>query len=99
MKIVIEVKDSVNADGFVIHAIEDDTIIKCEHYMYGYNASWSKIHATEEQPYVTDIIKEWCKKYGVGCQDVEVVQGMNVFANKPVRTNKVNEFIDDYLTF
>lgn len=49
------------------------------------------------KPYVTDIINDLCSQYNVDKSNIEVTNGQNVFAGKPVDDEKVNDFKSQYL--
>jgi len=56
---------SINTDTVEIIIMQDDKIVFSKKYFYGYNASHSKSWATEEKPFINDIIYNLNKKYNV----------------------------------
>lgn len=97
-KMIITVGSSLNADGFDIVIIDQDMkkLFK-NSYHYGYNASWKKTWADNDKPYVTNIIKDLCDRYGVTKDNIEVTAGKNVFTGSNVNDKAVDRFIKNYI--
>ena len=74
---------------------EDDKEIFKRKYYYGYNASWNTDWATEDAPYTGDIIKDLKNTYKPNV--IKVVQGWNVFSDKPVSMTDVEKFEKCYM--
>lgn len=93
----IKISSGLSADGFDVTIQEkDDTLFK-KSYHYGYSASYKKDWATEKEPYVTDILKDLQMKYDVAFNDIDVVNGRNVFKGDSVSDDVVQRFMDKYM--
>ncbi len=94
----IKVTSGISSDGFDVTVVDDRNHPVYEHsYSYGGDASWNKGFASEDKPYVSDIIKSLCDKYDIPKENIFVSAGMNVFAGKPVRSDNVERFKTKYI--
>lgn len=94
MKILVKPTSNICGDGFDITALINDIVIFENHYHYGYNVSYSKRFADEQCPYVTDILKDICRRENLKLTDIEVVDGYNSFNGKIISKEK---FYEKYL--
>jgi len=66
----------INADGFKIKVGDKE-----ETYYYGVNASYNRVFATAEEPYVSDILQKTINENKISINEFEVVDSWNVYKN------------------
>ncbi len=94
----IKVASGINSDGFDVTVVDDRNHTVYEHsYSFGWNASWDKRFASNDKPYVSDVIKSLCDKYNIPKENIFVYAGMNMFAGKPVKADAVERFKTKYV--
>lgn len=97
--IEVEVKSGINGDGFkVIVKDADGHIIEQEDFSYGYNASYSRIWADKDKPFVTDIINSYLSKYNLSKDDLILTKGKNTFKDKDISDEVIARFRSKYLS-
>lgn len=82
------ITSSVSADGFEVVVNDADKTLFTDRYSYGYNASYSKRHVTNDKPYVTDILLDLVNKYGI--EKLIVKNGITRHTGRNL--NRVNGF-------
>lgn len=68
---------SINADTVEILIIRYDKVFFTQKFAYGYNASYDKSWATEQKPFIDDIIQSLKEEYSV--TSVKEIDGRNIF--------------------
>ena len=95
-QMTITVGSHLNSDGFDVSITDKDgnELFNMD-YAYGWDASYDRRWASEDKPYVSDIINELVQEYNVDRSSIKVVNGKNVFNGKNV--DKASEFSSKYL--
>lgn len=91
-ELLIKLKSGISADGFTV---EIPGKFK-EDFAYGYNVSYSRKFATQDKPYISDLIISLMKEYGIKPENVNVLSGDNTFSGNSISMDKVKEFEDKY---
>lgn len=95
MRLNIIVKSTLNSDGFdTVVTDDEDSIMEKQSWNYEYDCSMDKRFASEDKPYVPEILQKLIDKHRIN--EVTVEAGENVFAREEVTTRKVENFRNSY---